>query len=1585
MADTNSTVQFKADIAQLKAAMQQASRSVRLASSEFKAATAGLDDWSSSAEGLQAKVKQLNSTLQAQKKQVELAREAWEKTKKVYGENSAEADRAKMSLNNYEAAVAKTEKELNGYSEELKKAEKYGDNYADTLEQMEDAQQKASDGFTVMKGALANLIADGIQKAISALKDLAKEAIQVGMDFESAMSKVGAVSGASAEDMEKLNAKAKEMGSTTKFTATEAAEAFNYMAMAGWKTEDMLDGIEGIMSLAAASGSDLATTSDIVTDALTAMGYNAGDAGRLADVMAAASSNANTNVEMMGQTFQYAAPIVGALGYNMEDTAVAIGLMANAGIKGEKSGTALRSILTRLSAPPKECAEAMEELGISLTDSQGNMKDLDTVMKDLRKGFDGLSETQQTQYAKAIAGQEAMSGLLAIVNAAPADFDKLTQAVENSNGAAQNMADVMQDNVGGQLTLLKSKVEGIMINLFERASDSMKEGINKISDALDKVDWDAVGDKIAKFATKAIDLFTYLITNGPRILSTLKTIGTVIGTLFVVNKVATFVGVLNGLIAKYTTFKAVLDAVKGSQLALNLAQLASPVGLVLAGVTALAAGVLLLSNRNKEATETTSALSEEEEEHIKKIHEATEAYEELNNRRNESVKAIDAEYGHYAELASELDSLVNANGEVKAGYEDRVNFILTTLNEAFGTEMQLIDGVIEGYQEEKKSLEDLMETKKAQAYLSANEEKYTEAIKNQQEALVNYTTVQDDYKNKVEALNQATAERERLQSMTAEAYAKEIGLMGDMGLKNEVYKDAVNSAIASEKAHKTAVGELRQSLGEAEKTYVNYQATIKNYEGLSAAIISGDSSKISDALKNLQYDFITAETGTRESLQNQVTSLETNLEAMKQAIANGTPGVTQQMVDDMANMVNQAKEELEKLPPEAEKIGENTGEKHSEGVKSTTGKSKKAGEEIGSSTVAGEKEGASGSKKQGENTGLQYSGGVSSKSGEAQQAGETLGASTVRGEEKSNSASFGTGKGLALLNIQGIQSQNGNAFNAGEVLASNAKSGTDTADTYSSGQNFSQGFINGIGSLISEAWNKAKSLAQNAWSGLKKGQQEGSPSKLTYQSGVYFVQGYINGIASEQKSLQKTVKNMVTGVIKELAKMSNFNFNTVAENASTKFADAMSNKVTYMLNKMQYQNEKKLAEFDNEISKLEAKQSAKSEKLQAESDKKIEALQERYDNEEDKERKKALKKEIDTEKANIKKLITENDKAYQKLIDRQNKYKEAYQSASSEMLSEFSTAISDYQTKAQALIDDTINGITDKYNQRYDELLGKQNTLIDKLKGAGELFEISGAGIMTVNDIKEQTKAIKDYTDKLQKIKQKVSSELFNQIASYDMTEGSAFMDRLLAMSKKDLEAYNQAYTEKMEAAQQAGEKIYKSDFNQIAKDYKSEIKTAFKGLDKELEALGTQTMKGFVTGLTKNTDYMTKEVKTFVKSMVDTFKKELKIKSPSRVMMTIGDYTGEGLVDGLKGTLNSIRKVANEMAQSVATPLDNMKTNLGDMKSGVRGQNGIAPQTNNVVNNYNLVQNNNSPKSLSALETYRARRQQIAMIKAMT
>ena len=316
---------------------------------------------------------------------------------------------------------------------------------------------------------------------------LGTAAVKVTSNFESAMSKVSAISGATGGDLDALNKKAQEMGAKTKFSATESAEAFTYMAMAGWKTEDMLSGIDGIMSLAAADGLDLATTSDIVTDALTAFGLSASDSGHFADVLAKASSNANTNVSMLGESFKYAAPVAGALGYSAEDTAIALGLMANAGIKGSQGGTALRGSLTRLIKPTDDAAALMEQYGLSMTNADGSMKSLGEVMNMLRDKLGGLTEAEQAQVAAQIFGQEAMSGMLAIINASDSDYAKLTDAIYDADGAAQQMADTMLDNLSGQLTLLKSALEGLAIQFGEILMPYIKQFVTWLQNLTQKL------------------------------------------------------------------------------------------------------------------------------------------------------------------------------------------------------------------------------------------------------------------------------------------------------------------------------------------------------------------------------------------------------------------------------------------------------------------------------------------------------------------------------------------------------------------------------------------------------------------------------------------------------------------------------------------------------------------------------------------------------------------------------------------------------------------------------------------------------------------------------------------------------------------------------------------------------------------------------------------------------------------------------------------------------------------------------------------------------------------------------------------
>lgn len=344
-------------------------------------------------------------------------------------------------------------------------------------------------------------------------------ATKAGMAFEEQMSTVGAISGASAEDMELLTGKAQEMGIKTKFSATEAGKAMEYMAMAGWKTGEMVGGIEGIMKLAAASGEDLASTSDIVTDALTAFGLKASDSSMFADVLAAASSNANTNVGMMGETFKYAAPVAGALGYSVQDTAVAIGLMANSGIKAGQAGTSLRSILSRLSKPTKQSQQAMDKLGASLTDSAGNIKPFRQQMIDLRQSFSKLTEAEKVENAALLGGQEAMSGLLAIVNASDEDFNKLCAAVDDSAGAVERMSSARLDNLAGDVTLLKSSAEGLGIAFYNGIKDPAREAVqsaienvNELTASLTDGQLSGALDNVGKFFAGMIDTASGMVS-----------------------------------------------------------------------------------------------------------------------------------------------------------------------------------------------------------------------------------------------------------------------------------------------------------------------------------------------------------------------------------------------------------------------------------------------------------------------------------------------------------------------------------------------------------------------------------------------------------------------------------------------------------------------------------------------------------------------------------------------------------------------------------------------------------------------------------------------------------------------------------------------------------------------------------------------------------------------------------------------------------------------------------------------------------------------------------------------------------------
>lgn len=1571
MADNTSTTQFKADISQLKAAMQQAQRQVKLANSEFKAASASMDNWSTNAEGLKAKLKQLGTTLSAQKTQLSLLETELEKTESEYGKNSAAADKVKIAINNMKASIANTEKQMNTYESQLQDCQDGVGDFADeveesaeAMEEADDASENLSDGFTVMKGVMADLIASGIKACVSAFKDLAQGAYEAYKEFDEGYDIMVAKTGATNSLLSSLSDSYTVVMNSVITETTTAGNAIGEINTKFGLTGEELENLSTkFIKFADLNNTDVVSSIDAVQGACAAWGIESENVGDLLDLLNSAAQNTGASVDTLANSLTTNAASLKDMGLNVEEAVSFMGDLEVSGVDSATVMAALKKALANASKEGKSTSEALSEL-------QEAMENAD-------------SSSEATVAAMELFGTKAGPAIAEACQSGRLNFNDLGDAMTDYQGNVDTTYESTLDGTD-KIKLawqgLKTDVGSAVANLLNDISPDVEDLIDDLQDDLKKIlttvkeNAPQIKDKVKDVIEFAKSGITFLITNFDVIKEIIKSVGTILAVTFVASKLASFVSMIGTMISTFAALKAATEAAETAQLLLNAAQMATPIGLVTAGVAALASALILVASNTKSYESNIETLTDWEQTEIDKVYALKESYEELNSSRNEQIEGIDNEFDYYEQLAEELDSYTDATGNVNRNYQERADFILTTLNEALGTEMELVDDVIQNYQEEQATLESLIETKRAQAVLSANEESYTTAIKNQSEALSAYTTAIGIYNANKEELNSLEEEYQRLSNMTATEYANANNLMVSETTASEMLAEALRDQQDKINGTKGAMVEAKTAYLNAEQQYIDYQTTIQNYEGLSSAILSGDVEKIQESLNNMVNSFQTAETGTKESLEQQVSDMEANYENLKTAIENGSEIVTQEMVDEAKSMVDAAVDELNKFNKRAESSAE-------DGVNAYT-------------TVFG----TSASKAKAKTTNAALRDAASDELDQSEKFNEA-GQNNLQGYINGMSSMKTQSDAQAYLTSQSAVSN----------LDSGQESNSPSAATYRSGENFSQGFINGMNSKSNSIWTTAWNLAKQALSALKSGQREGSPSKLTFQSGKYFTQGYINGITSLQKSLQNTVKNLVGVAVKEAMNVSNYNFANAGNNVADMLASKLSAKTSYMISKISYKNEKKIAEFDKEITKLNtqsAKATTKLEKekakdaakIQADSDKTVANLEKLKNIATKKAEKDRIDKEIAKQKEYAKKTIAASDaawdkqiasekKKYEKLIETQNKYKTAYQDASSEFLTEFSTALSEYSSKAQEYINDTLNNIGDKYQDKYDQLISKQNSLIDKMKSAGNLFTVSSAGVMTINDIQEQTKQINAYADQLNKIRSKVSEELFEEITSFDMKEGAAYMSQLLAMSAADLSAYNKAYTEKIKAAESASEKLYASDIQKVGKEYQNELNKALADLPKQLQELGVETMKGFVTGLTTNTDYMSKEVRQFIESMLDTFKADLKISSPSKVMEVLGDYTGTGFVDGFKDTISAVKNVASDMAKAAAVPLENMQTDLSLSKSAVSASetNASAVGGTTIINNYDLVQNNTSPKSLSALDTYRARRQQIALIKAYT
>ena len=465
------TVEIGGDTTGLEKALKGVNSSIKTTQSALKDVERLLKLDPTNTELLTQKQKLLKDAIASTSEKLETLKEAQKQAKE-------QLERGELGQDKYDAL----QREIIETEQELRRLQEQAATTSVSLEKLAVAGEK----FEKAGDSITNA-GKKVSVASAAVTGLGVAAVKTAADFDSAMANVAAISGATGDDLQALRDKAREMGEKTKFSASEAADAMSYMAMAGWKTGDMLSGIEGIMHLAAASGEDLATTSDIVTDALTAFGLTAEDSAHFADILAAASSNANTNVSMMGETFKYCAPVAGALGYSAEDVAEAIGLMGNAGIKSTQAGTALRTMMTKLQGELKLSGEALGEVTIQTANADGSMRELSDILADCRTAFSKMSESEAAAAAETLVGKNAMSGFLALMNSAPGDIDKLRNAIENCDGSAEDMAAIMQDNLNGQLTILKSQLEELAISFGEMLMPVIRKVVTAVQGFVDKL------------------------------------------------------------------------------------------------------------------------------------------------------------------------------------------------------------------------------------------------------------------------------------------------------------------------------------------------------------------------------------------------------------------------------------------------------------------------------------------------------------------------------------------------------------------------------------------------------------------------------------------------------------------------------------------------------------------------------------------------------------------------------------------------------------------------------------------------------------------------------------------------------------------------------------------------------------------------------------------------------------------------------------------------------------------------------------------------------------------------------------------
>ena len=1044
-------------------------------------------------------------------------------------------------------------------------AQKTGDKFSETGDKVKksgdkvaDLGKKFTDTGNKIKGVGENLTSIGgtlTRNVTLPLAGAGAAALTVAANFDEGMGKVQAISGATGEDLDKLRDKAREMGSKTKFSASEAADAMSYMAMAGWKTGDMLDGIEGIMNLAAASGEDLATTSDIVTDALTAFGLKASDSAHFSDILAAASSNANTNVSLMGETFKYVAPVAGALGISAEDTAEAVGLMANAGIKGSQAGTSLRSILTRLATDAGASSKSLgalgvltEELGVEFYDANGKVRDFGDILKDARKQWKTLSEEDASRFAKKIAGEEGISAWLSMMNAAPEDIAKLSGAISNCDGAAEKMAATMQNNLKGQLTVLKSQAEELAIGFGTQLMPVAQDLVGLASSAVQG--FSGLNDGTKKFIVYA---GLAAAAAGP--------LTSVIGS--VTSGVGSMITTLSGAA---TAFSAAGGGAAG--LGAAITSIIGPAGWVVLGLGAVTAAGVALYAATRDANKGTRELGEA----FKGAAEGAKTfYDEVQNGGSVNVTSS---------FSSELNSGINMNDlqqkitntqqkitdiiekaskerrkltkkdikELKKYYDDLKKLHEEQSKYYANNLTALVQAVNDGLELNEESAQEILKQGKANmdAALKAEEQAHNdritaiEKIYKDDEAARKKAIAQEnaDYAKHKEEIKSAFAD---LTSAVTNGYAEQNLAEDEFYQKMKQYNADVE---AENKRHADKIAEIREN---ANNQYEDQGAALLAEETQHTAAMEDLQNQFGLNLKSVNSEVISDQLGLLATLQSSHGEITAeNQEFINQFIRcyDSLPEDVRKDMDETVaamNLTGRGGEAIDSvsalcgdimttfdsgLVPKAHAIGEEVSEKFADGVDDGKGNAAKAGEELADSAVKpmSAPEPKAEAKKGGEETADAYNSGIENKKPDAKKSGENLASAAVKpmGAPTPKADAKRSGQGLVTSMTDGMDEKKPTAITTAGKLMTEMHTKMGSVSFTGIGGNVVSGILSGLNDKAPSLMSRARSLATGIAGVIGGALRINSPSKVMIPMGQAVAEGMEVGLLNGAGSLYET-------------------------------------------------------------------------------------------------------------------------------------------------------------------------------------------------------------------------------------------------------------------------------------------------------------------------------------------------------------------------------------------------------------------------------------------------------------------------------